>query len=423
MAYKTEITKLVARCRRIGWEVELPPAGGATTWSHKIRCADGYILTLHKSPKDQDVAMEVNFKRLGDHGFNEAEAAWRDGDERRRREAIKTDRATNDRKTAAAAKRAKEEAAISKAAGSLGPQPFTWEWLSGKHEWPETKTGIMTPEVAQKVLDNLNTLNRKENNGRITYFENLINDGEFACTHQGGAIDWNCALQDGQSRLRAFVNLNVSMLVQWSVGMDPENFRKVDTGGQRNYKDTAYIKGKREGIDWMKDDPATSSTAARMLLAIDSFGPDAHVRSKSGRISNDTVDKALGQYGDDLGAAIRVAREIRKDVRRANLSGLSVALYLIMTRLPKGDPRVVKFLEDLGIGGSGKTEVVWKLRQKLMNGPIDRKSYNAWEAAALTIKAWNARHTQKKVTDLVWRPGNEPFPAHIFLPPPVEDAA
>jgi hypothetical protein len=412
--YKSEVMKLVARCRQLGWEVKIARERG-NDWSHAIICPDGHKLLLHKTPSDPDVAMEIYYRELGRHGFYEALAAYQDGEERRRLATIAEDRARNEARLREAEIRAKQQekqqALLAKAAGPYTPQPVNVEWLTTPAEWPDTRTVIMTPEAAKVVMDTMNTQNRRPSPSRIAYFEGLIIDGGFGTTHQGVAIDTKGVLQDGQSRLQAIINTNEPVAIQVSVGMDPENFAKVDTGSNRSGRDTAYIMGEAN--------PAEMAATTKMLISVSEFGPDAHVQSRRFRLSNERLEHNLRQFGNPLREAVARAKEIKKDLRHANASGLACGIYLITQRLPKKDPRVQRFMEDLQYGEVPRGGVMWKLRQALLNGASGRY-YNAWETAALLIKAWNFLNTGKKVTVLAWRAGSEPFPAHVFLPPPPE---
>lgn len=271
----------------------------------------------------------------------------------------------------------------------------------------------MTPEAAKHLLK-MNTANRKRSEARVQFFEELIRTDQFRCTHQGGASDSNGIVQDGQSRLEAIVNLGKPVVMQWSVGMPPENFAALDAGGPRTARDVAFIMGEL--------DPGAVAAAARIAWIIDEHGHNAYRKSKY-RMSNDRVAKAIREYGEGLGQAIGRAKDIRKEVKRASLAALSAAIFLLDRQLPAGDPRVDRFLEDLkwGIGGrSGAADPVYKLRKALTDGPSDkRRHYDAYEQVALFNRAWNLRAVGERRHNLVWK-RNTDFPVAI-LPPPIDD--
>lgn len=414
MRDKDALLAIVARCRRVEWPVE--QSTGGQDWLYRVTCADGSRVQLHSSPSDVNWERSV-WRQLRAGGFDEAEAAWKERDEAERKAKLDADRQKAEAKAARLAEQALQAQLLVKTAGPYaGPEEVDADWLLTPTRWPQTKTVILTPVVAKMVLDQANTRNRQLKGRRVTYFENLIRSGEFGCTHQGGAMDWNGVLIDGQSRCQAVVNTDTAVPMQWSVGMDPCNFARVDTGENRSGADTAYIKGEA--------DPGTTSAATKMLLCIDAYGPQAHLKSRQTRISNDRIHRAIDAYGDPLRKAVHQAKALKREIRRANPSALTAALYLITQRLPAGDPRVVQFFEDFEFGEHiAKTDPVWLLRRILLNGPNDGgRYYNRWSQLAFIIKAWNLRSRGETRQNLVWRQG-EPFPSAVFLPPPIEQEA
>lgn len=404
--------KIAARCKRLGWQVE---SGGSRVWLHRITCPDGYRVQLHQSPSDHRWETVI-WRQLNDHGFQEAEAAYMAAREEKAMAAIARDRQANEAKTR---KLAAQSAAIAKAAGPFGPPPpVDINWLMTPSDHPETRTVLMTPEAAERLIDpvgGINTHNRPMSFARVSFFEDLIDNNEFGCTHQGGAVDSKGVLQDGQSRCRAIANKGVSVPMQWSVGMPPENFTRVDTGTLRSARDTAYIMG--------ETDPASISTTSKMLVILGRYGSEAHIKYRSVRVSNDAVEDAIQQHGDLLRQCVADAKAIKRDLQKINKSSLSAAMYLIRSRAASDDPRVDQFFSDLRDGPAkpDRKDSVWLLRRLLSNADnTHRRGHNAWEQLAYLIKAWNIRATGRRVENLVWRK-NEGFPFDVLLPPPLAD--
>lgn len=406
-------TKIAARCRRIGWQVET--GTGRQPFHYRIilptPLPDGAVkVDVHRTPSDTNWEEHV-WRVLNNAGFDQAEQQWLAGQEARRQAKLDEDRRKVDAKTK---KLEAESAARVKAAGVFaGPQPVDLAWLLTPTKFPETRTVVISPEVARKVLDSINTHNRPLRQGHVDWIKQIIEDDEWAPTHQGGAIDWDGTLQDGQHRLEAIWQTGVSVPMMWTVGMDPKFFGKVDTNKTRNARDTAYIRG--------ETDPGPISATAKMLVVVDRFGPDAHVKYKSHKVTNDTVDRAIEAMGDPLRAAVRDAKELKKEFKKLNPSAMAAAIYLIRQRLPENDLRVAKFLYDLRYGENIlKGDPVWHLRRLLFNSVDARRGYNAWETLAYVLKTWNERARGKMdMKQLVWQASTSGFPAVIFLPPPL----
>ncbi len=415
MAVDRELLEIVGRARRIGWPVEQGDAG--QEWRYRITCPNGFRVQLHSTPSDTNWKKHIMLK-LNRHGFAAAEKEWLANDERERAEKIVKDRTAAERKAAAVAKKAAAaNAALVKAAGNRAIHEPDIVWLTTPVDVPETKVMRITPVVAQKLLDTINTNNRPVRPSHVDYLTRIIRDGDWSLTHQGGAVDWNGVLQDGQHRLLAIVEADESVVMQWTVGLDPANFAKVDVGSQRTGRDVAMMRGIKHAT--------IAPSVARMLLQIDMYGPEAHTRNNKTKISVDRVHRALEDYGDELLASITRAVKLRGEIK-VNATGLAAAIYMIRRRLPEGDPRVEKFFDDIetGIGLDDKSDPVWLLRRFIIRsndahlGGGAKRGLRAFDIAAYVLKAWNLRMAGRTVTAIVWR-NNEPFPATVFLPPPI----
>jgi len=401
---------IVGRCRRLGWPVET--GTGASEWVYRIQCPDGTKIQLHSSPSDRNWEKHVLLK-LNRHGdLDNAEREWLAAEAERKRLALAADREKNDRKTAAAAKRA---LAVQKAAGELAIHEPDIGWLTTPSDVIQTKVMRITPEVAQKLLDTINTANRPIRQTHVDALAQAIDDGDWSQTHQGGAVDWDGKLQDGQHRLLAIVQSGKTVIMPWTVGLDPKNFAKIDVGSQRVARDVAAMRGEKN--------LSVLTSAARMLLNIEMYGPEAHVRGNKAKISVYRVDLAVQEYGEELREAVSRAIRMRREIR-INASGVAAAIYMIRQRLPEGDPRVERFLNDLETGvGLDASDPVWMLRRLIFRslnnsfGASAARQLRAFDVCAYVIKTWNLRASGRQVTQVVWR-SNEAFPSTVFLPPP-----
>ncbi len=397
--------------------VEAAPTDRGTDWVYRFTAPDRFRIQLHRTPSS--VGWEKSFwKAMDEHGWTaDKEAAeQRAKDERAAR--LKQDREKNELATREAADRAKRHAdAIAAAAGPLGHVgEFDVQWLLTPHEFPETRTGIVTPAIAEKILDTINVKNRKIVQGVLDGYIASIENDEWGYTHQGWAIDWDGVLQDGQHRAEAIKRTGKPQKVMITVGMDPANFKKVDVGRNRTARDAAYMRG--------ESNLYTLTPAARLLYVIDRFGPDTHLKGPKTRVSVYAVDSFLEGLGDQIRDAVKRSLAIRREIK-INTPGLAAAIYAITMRLPEGDPRVAAFLDDLEGGVHiDKTDPVWALRRLFIRHADygGRRSLNAYETFAYVIKAWNMRaknQTMRPGSALRWA-NNEAFPAQPFLPPPID---
>lgn len=396
---------IVSRCQNVGWKIE---SGGSkrVAWAYRITRPDGRRVQIHRTPSDSNW-MKVVIDQLNDGGLlDDAEAALAERLKRERDEKLAADKAKND---AALAKAERNAAALHAAARPIGVREAEAAWLLTPAPLPETRTVIIRPEVAGKLLETINTCNRPKRENRTDEFVAIINDGEWGITHQGGAIDTNGVLQDGQHRLEAIYRSGKAQVMQMSVGMPPENFTKVDTPLVRRARDAAYMRGEHNVL--------TLTAAARLIIQFDRLGPNLHLRGSKTKVSIDAVDRVIRDMGDELRAAVARAHRIRREIK-IPATTLAAAIYLIGRRLPVDDPRVERFFDDIETGANvEKFDPVWLLRRHFIRDMGGMGRPNQYAALAYIIKAWNLRAQRKTVQQLVWR-SNEAFPANVYLPPP-----
>jgi len=418
MAVKNpEGAAIAAQCRKAGWKVETGK-NGEYLW--KILPPEGSRpVYIHGTPSTQNWKRVV-MNQLNKAGLQEALAAAEERKTTVARGRTQAARDAADEDTAKAEKKAREEAALLKAAGRYaGPQRVDMAWLTTPTTHPEARLVVIYPEDAKKIVADHNPLNRKWSQSRVDYFKNCINANQFGATHQGGAFDWFGRLQDGQSRLGACIELDVPITMWWTVGQDPAHFSRVDTGMNRNARDTVYLLLKEQGYDGTGDLPdltplaSVLSATAKMLAIYDKHGPDSHTRYKAGRTSNDTIGGVVRSYGQPLIDAVIQAKEIKAEIKKFNPSALSAGVYLITMRLPEGDERVARFFADIRDGEmTDKTDPVMLLRKRFMNDDYPK---GQWEQLALILTAWKQRcQGIRGQQNIVWR--SKFFPA-VFLPP------
>lgn len=426
---RSEINSIVADVRRLRlwqeatgqkviWDVE--QADGRQDWLYRITCGDGTRVQLHQTPSDRNWRAVIQ-NQLDDGGFSDDMALWKEWERQERQRKLREDRERNAAKTLATERRAKKAAeaaaALALAAGPLAPQPFKLEWLKARHEYPQSVLGIMTPEVAAALIDKetgINTRNRPMRQWKVEEFKRLIQGGDFAPTHQGGAIDWNGVLQDGQKRLKAIAETGIPVEMWWSVGMDPKYFDKVDQGSTRSAADAAFMQEIAN--------PKMVASAAKMVLNFEMLPGEAHWRRAHTSIPVITrfynTKRGNLLVRERLEDSVFLAKETRKDLRDINPTALAAAVFLIGDKLPESDPRVTEFFNDLRYGESRKPHPVWLLRQVIINQPDGRGKLSNWDTLAYILLAW--RHACQKTTtlrQLRWSPAQMAFPA-VFLPPP-----
>ena len=118
----------------------------------------------------------------------------------------------------------------------------------------KTEIKTITPTLAKAMLER-NTDNRPLRTGHVRSLADAIRRGEWKVTHQGIAFAKDGRLLDGQHRLAAVVeaNLSVTMLVIWD--MSEDSFVALDIGLRRSAADILDI-------------PVRLAAVARLIVSI-----------------------------------------------------------------------------------------------------------------------------------------------------------
>lgn len=393
--------------------------GRRVDWVYRITCPDGYRVQLHGTPSVRSWKKEV-YDELCRHGWLEAKDAWEKAKEAERQKRLEEDRKKNEAKLASALKRSRQVAAVSQAAGPYAPQIAEPSWIFSKHIVPETRRLVINPELAQQIMEKTNYNNRPLRKGRMTYWANIMKKGKWRYTHQGIAFDTTGALQDGQHRLAAAVDLGFTLDLNVSVGMPPENFGAIDVGAARSASDTLAV------MD--KPNADALAGAVRLIALYDKWGPEMRLGTRT-RIPNDEFAELTEKYGERLLHVVEQAIEIHKRKGRPPMSrnALAAGIYLISRSLRENDPRVAEFirgyiegLDNSGVLRPGDSRLA--LREYLFNlqsSLARRRQVPTVDMLGIFIKAWNDWAVGNRRDQLAFRQ-NELFP-RPFVPPPLED--
>lgn len=101
----------------------------------------------------------------------------------------------------------------------------------------------VTPTIAERLLDTVNTQNRSPNEEQIARLTAAMQSGEFQTTHQGIAFDKKGIGIDLQHRLTAIVRSSTTQTFMVSEGWDPAIRPKIDETHRRQLKDNLAIMG------------------------------------------------------------------------------------------------------------------------------------------------------------------------------------
>ncbi len=108
---------------------------------------------------------------------------------------------------------------------------------------PIVKRITLSPELAMHWLETANTNNRKISEKHVQRLARDMVEGKWKLTHNGIAFDSDGNLLDGQHRLWAIVEADVSVEMCVWFNLDPESMIAIDNGKTRSMADILNIAG------------------------------------------------------------------------------------------------------------------------------------------------------------------------------------
>jgi hypothetical protein len=262
----------------------------------------------------------------------------------------------------------------------------------------------ITPELAQEWLDRGGT-NRKITRRRIDAMTAAILRGEWRLTGEAIKLDDEGRVRDGQNRLHAIVQADISIRSVVARGVSEDAFDVMDTGRSRNAADVLGIHG--------YPSQNAVAAAARGLMFIERYGRvfpsqrDSHLY-----VTPVTTLQYVNEHPEIIDGV-----HLGDRIYHSGIQGGIGLWSIIMTLFLRLDPgQAEQFAEHLTTGaGLQRGHPVLMLRNRLLGSQRDQYSTLSGREAlvAIAIKAWNAWRDGKTLQTLSWRAEGrraEPFP-------------
>lgn len=310
---------LARRCEKAGWTVEESGDG----W--KVDTGSQPFV-IHRSYSDVRSLTNATatLERLG---LLDAEEAAREATASKRRQTAREIKEREAKALAGAQDLANRNTELRvKAAGPymIETEEVGYEWFAAPHPAPWVRRVWVTPELAKKILDNLNVDNRPKGDLTVEHYRNIVLSDQWLLTHQGVAFDTRGILQDAQHRFWAVYeagkvcpDIRVPMFV-W-VGMPVENFKAIDEGKLRTAAQLFGKGGEKNG--------STLQAMIRLILAY--RADDGNVRRQY-RLKT-TNAEVLACFETDKDLMRECAAKANTHARKLKVSAmaLATAMYLI----------------------------------------------------------------------------------------------
>jgi hypothetical protein len=261
-------------------------------------------------------------------------------------------------------------------------------------EKPAASIIRISPARAHAILKACNLHNRRCENRRIAqYAEDMRRDG-WLFTGEAIKISREGILLDGQHRLYAVMDADVTVPLLLITGLDPRAQEVMDQGKPRSLGDAMHLRG--EG------DPNNVAAALRSVAHFYRDGVPFQMGSAAGMSHGYALrlyDR--GSNREDLQAALKFVRNRRKGAPWTSLSQLAALHFLFCAA---DEPRALAFTGGL-LEGSGTIPAVRELRRHLIaeheRADADQPRAHIKTRTVYIVQAWNAEHGS--VPEFRWR--------------------
>jgi len=256
----------------------------------------------------------------------------------------------------------------------------------------------INPVMARRFLD-ANPSNRRVKKPVVLKYANDLANGKWKPnTGETIKISNSVIILDGQHRLLAIIQSNVTAQFHVVTGLEESVFDVIDTGSSRNATDTFKIKG-------IKHDHLLPSIISTYNLLKEGKRLNAQVNEKS------TNAMLLEQYFKDEIFWQHIAKEAHKGyLSFAKIIPPSYigAFYAVFIKIDES--KGYDFISQLTTGVGIDNDVITMLRNKLIQDKVSAKKMPPSLKIALIIKAWNCFIGKRIVKVLKFDTAREEYP-------------
>lgn len=268
-----------------------------------------------------------------------------------------------------------------------------------------TSVETITPQMAQELLER-NKINRKLRDDHVRTLAKEMVEGRWKVDGQSIIIDEEGNLLNGQHRLWASFNSNVSFTSIVVRNVDRSAFVTIDSGMKRSAGDALALSGIKYGIQ---------TAAIIRLVHFVSTGARDH-RAISAMSNSETVALFSKYPGvEECAALVACTSNLRKLMPP---SPLGATMYFA---LKHNRQKALEFFDAIITGENlRRGDPRLSLRNFYLNRNAQRP--NSRVQLALLIKAWNAWIMGRELTVIKFLDGEE-FPTFAHLRPTRRRAA
>ncbi|MGH8220331.1 MAG: hypothetical protein ACREUT_17480 [Steroidobacteraceae bacterium] len=249
---------------------------------------------------------------------------------------------------------------------------------------------LITPQLAHELLEASQSLRNREIKGdHVHALAAAMRESRFHTNGESIVIDEEGRVLDGQHRLLAIIEAQVTVELIVVRGVPPSVIDSIDTGRGRSAADVIHMAGFRRA-------PRLASAARDLyffLRGTFTGGPSGS-RSDGTRDvspSNEQIHELI-QRTPDLVSAVDQASDAYPNVCKWVEGGRTAFWFFALSNISRDN--AAEFFGSLESGANlPESHPVLLLRQALIENASSRRKRPKSDLAAFTIKAWNAFHS------------------------------
>lgn len=257
---------------------------------------------------------------------------------------------------------------------------------------------LITPEIAKEYLEK-NTKNRLISQQQLARYARNMKEGKWKeDTGELIKISKTGVVLDGQHRLSAVVLSGVSIYFHIAYNVDDSVFDVIDTGKSRNAGDVFKIAGVSNANN-------TAAIIAHYNLI------KAGRKAGANRNGKSINSELLEQYYENSDWWDMIRKEsygmyesFSRVITMSFIGGFYACFYEINKQ------KAEEFMRQLCTGVGVSNNVIYLLRNKMIQDRVSPKKIGETFKMALIIKSWNFFISNANVKQLMFDPNREEFP-------------
>jgi hypothetical protein len=249
------------------------------------------------------------------------------------------------------------------------------DWIGKRFPFEKIDYGIrqayfatISPEQAYIMLKQHNICNRNKLQSRTRRYSSDLNMGLFMLNGETIIFDKNEVLMNGQHRLQACVDSNISFNVILVFGIDSDAMPTIDTGKNRSFGDWLRLEGVKNS--------AISAATTKLLLQFSSGG--IYKSGGHGVITSGSLKLVFKEFRKDF---LEYANLEHKMMRETFQPSEGLFLLILLKKIPKTNGVGKKskisgdeFLTKIAYGENlTQSDILYKLRKWLLKNRLNRR--------------------------------------------------